>query len=369
VSSEVPIRKVNSGRKRWLLDCRSIGGHREFFLTRDEAESVREVRLNEVRQFGSAALEWTQAERIAAVSACARLAKLGATLAQAVEFYERHHRPVAHLQFSDGITQFLEAKRSAHLNSEHVRQLGSHLGALLRTLGNRPLALVSQLEIESWLHSSGWHPYTIRNLRISTRTFFRFALKRGWIATDPAEHIEPVKLPDATPGILTIPEASALLKAAHKRRQTLPHVVLNLLCGIRPEECAKLGPEQINLARGFVEVPAAVAKSRKRRIVELSENAKAWLKVAPPLTVHKSRWYRDQLAGLRAEASKILGRPMPWPKNCLRHSFASYHLAMHGSADKTATQMGHRSTDMLFRHYRELVAPEDAKAFWSIMPA
>jgi integrase len=59
---------------------------------------------------------------------------------------------------------------------------------------------------------------------------------------------------------------------------------------------------------------------------------------------------------------------MPWPKNCLRHSFASYHLAMHESADKTALQMGHRSTTMLFEHYRELVTRSDAERFWGILP-
>jgi integrase len=58
----------------------------------------------------------------------------------------------------------------------------------------------------------------------------------------------------------------------------------------------------------------------------------------------------------------------PWPQDCLRHSFASYHLAMFESAEKTALQMGHNSTDMLFRHYRELVTKEQAEKFWALMP-
>ena len=57
-----------------------------------------------------------------------------------------------------------------------------------------------------------------------------------------------------------------------------------------------------------------------------------------------------------------------WPQDALRRSFASYHLAMHGSADKTATQLGHRSTDMLFEHYRELVTKDEAERFWNIFP-
>jgi integrase len=52
----------------------------------------------------------------------------------------------------------------------------------------------------------------------------------------------------------------------------------------------------------------------------------------------------------------------------LRHTFASYHLAYHGSPDKTAHELGHRDTQMLYRHYRQLVTREAAEAFWAIWP-
>ena len=32
----------------------------------------------------------------------------------------------------------------------------------------------------------------------------------------------------------------------------------------------------------------------------------------------------------------------------MRHSFAGYHLALHMSADKTAFELGHRDSKMLF---------------------
>ena len=48
----------------------------------------------------------------------------------------------------------------------------------------------------------------------------------------------------------------------------------------------------------------------------------------------------------------------PWPKNALRHSFASYHLAAHKNAAETALQLGHMDARVLFAHYRELVSPD-----------
>jgi hypothetical protein len=58
---------------------------------------------------------------------------------------------------------------------------------------------------------------------------------------------------------------------------------------------------------------------------------------------------------------------VPWPSNVTRHSFCSYHLAQFGSASKTALEAGH-SEAMLFAHYREVVSPAEAAAFWQIRP-
>lgn len=351
-----------------MLDCRYVGGRREFFATRDEAEAVREVKLSELHQHGAAAMTLAMDERAGFVRARDRLKNIGMTIEQAVEFCERHHKKAKPILLSEAIQQMMATKRAANLDPVYVRKLESHLNNLMRSVDDKQVSMVAQSEIESWLHRSEWKPATIRTLRIDVRTFFRFCQKRGWITENPAEHLERVKLPDTPPGILTVEECRAVLKGASRLKSVLPYVVLNLLCGLRPEECVEIGQERLNLARGYVEVPATVAKSRKRRIVQIPDNAKKWLKRSPALSVRSPKWYARQLPKLRAEASRILGRQMVWPKNCLRHSFASYHLSAFGSADKTALEMGHRSTQMLFAHYREIVTPDDAKAFWAIVP-
>lgn len=58
-----------------------------------------------------------------------------------------------------------------------------------------------------------------------------------------------------------------------------------------------------------------------------------------------------------------------WPENALRHSFASYHLAHFKNAAALALEMGHTNSGMIFNHYRELVKPAAAKAYWNIRPA
>ena len=52
----------------------------------------------------------------------------------------------------------------------------------------------------------------------------------------------------------------------------------------------------------------------------------------------------------------------------MRHSFASDHLVQHEPADMSALEIEHRYNQMLFRHYRELITKEEAKAYWVIAP-
>jgi integrase len=57
-----------------------------------------------------------------------------------------------------------------------------------------------------------------------------------------------------------------------------------------------------------------------------------------------------------------------WPDNGLRHSCASYSLALTGDAVRVAYQLGN-SADMIHRHYKALVTAADAKRFWELRPA
>jgi len=58
---------------------------------------------------------------------------------------------------------------------------------------------------------------------------------------------------------------------------------------------------------------------------------------------------------------------IPWPHNGLRHSYISYRLALINDVAKVALEAGN-SPAMIFRHYRELVTEDAAKAWFSIAP-
>ena len=53
--------------------------------------------------------------------------------------------------------------------------------------------------------------------------------------------------------------------------------------------------------------------------------------------------------------------------DCLRHTFVSMHVARFRSMGDTALQAGN-SEAIIKRHYLNLVTPEEADAFWRIVP-
>ena len=53
----------------------------------------------------------------------------------------------------------------------------------------------------------------------------------------------------------------------------------------------------------------------------------------------------------------------------MRHSFGSYHFALHGNSLETSRQLGHRASDqVLFDHYRALATKEQAERYFAIKP-
>jgi len=58
---------------------------------------------------------------------------------------------------------------------------------------------------------------------------------------------------------------------------------------------------------------------------------------------------------------------VPWKHNALRHSFISYRVAETGDVNRTALEAGN-TAPMIFSHYRELVTPQEAKAWFAVKP-
>jgi len=56
------------------------------------------------------------------------------------------------------------------------------------------------------------------------------------------------------------------------------------------------------------------------------------------------------------------------PKNCLRHSFVSYHVALHRNPGHTALLVSHKNQNILYEHYLGVATKADAARYFEIVP-
>lgn len=354
---EIKERKAN-GKYTWCVDLRPFGRGRKFFPMKADAERFL---TDHRRESGLAWADITDVQRIEFVAAHHRLAAVGATVSDATEFFLKHRGSSEQSTLQVAINSMLSDKLKAGRRPKYVEKLRWSLKPLGARHGEKLCNQVSHADVEAWLNGNGWSAGTRKYAINDARTLFAYCQKRGWCSLDPTEGIETPVTEDKPPEILTVADCRKLIATAKQKKyaKLLPYCALALFCGIRPEEIRRLDWSMVRVKEKHVEVPALASKTRQRRIVQLQPNVVALIKAKKSGRITPKN-FRRYFESLRAEAK------VKWSHDCMRHSFASYHMAAFGSADKTATEMGHRNTQMLFKHYRELVRPAEAKAFWKI---
>jgi integrase len=158
---------------------------------------------------------------------------------------------------------------------------------------------------------------------------------------------------------------AALLSAAGTRAADVaPMLAIGAFAGLREAEIKRLDWSEVDQRRGHIEVKSSKAKSARRRIVEIQPNLAAWLRPYAGMTGAVVPVNARNKLDLVRRAARLTR----WPKNGLRHSFASYRLAATHDAPRVASELGHTSPQMLYSTYRELVLPEEAERYWKLVP-
>jgi integrase len=180
---------------------------------------------------------------------------------------------------------------------------------------------------------------------------------------------------DGVPAPKTSPARNILKPSQMKALLALelPDVVRAFLllggfAGIRTEELKRMSWHHVDIKRRQIHVPPEASKETggfDERIVDFTEpltRRKAWLakQGAGPIIpmaletfhFHKRRAFQSVLK--------------TWPDNCLRHSYATYHLARAKNAGLTAFQMGHTDVKMVQRVYAVPAARADWRAWWAL---
>ena len=353
-----------------MVDGRILGkGERFFFATAIEADMKAETLRISRRNEGTEGASISSSLRADAVDAERELAAVGASIKDAVRYYLAHAKPSGGRHtVHQTVTEFLDAKRNAGRKENYLsvqRYVLSNVFA--DEFGTRNIHEVTAPEIDAWMMRKPWAMRTRLNYFSDIRNLFGFAVRRGYRSTNPIDQIEKPSVTETSPGILTIDQASSLLNVcAQGEAEMLPAVAIGLFAGLRTEELDHLDWRHVDLSESNIHVPPEVAKTREGRDVEIHPTLRAWLL---PLARHKGKLAPAKSYDWRlSEKAKAAGI-IHWPKNGLRHSFASYHFGAFKNAPLTSAMLGHHSSTATFeKRYKKRVTPSDAAKYWTLAP-
>jgi len=294
------------------------------------------------------------------------LAGSPAGLVEAVQFFKQHSAPkVGAAPLRTVFDAFIESKRTAGRRPRTINNALAELTPFVNENGDRLVHTITTADIEAYINDRGYEGTTRMIYRRSFVGLFNYAIKRGHIDINPASAIEKPAIDQPMPVVHSIDDVKRLLyTAAEQFPVMVPYLALGYFAGLRPEnELTGLDWRDVNLEDGWIRVTPATAKKRRQRYVDVSGNLKAWL-AEHAKSDGKIFFSRRYLRKAREAAG------ITWGHDVMRHSYASYHVAAHQDAAKTAAQLGHAGdVSVLFNHYRNLVLPKDAQAYWKIMPA
>lgn len=219
--------------------------------------------------------------------------------------------------------------------------------------GGHPVSAVTTEAIESWLDAGEWQGRNRKHYVGSVRALFNFAIRRKDCAFNPADAIESPEVIADEPVIMAVKDIQKYLDAVQAEdAELLPREAISFFCGLRPAELDRLEWKAVSLAGRTITVSGAAAKIQgHRRVVEIPDNLVSWL---APYAGSEAVWKSSPRAAQNRRKKIAEKINVVIPPNAGRHCFASYHLAMGGSADKTATLLGHESTKLLANTYRGL---------------
>jgi integrase len=344
---------------------------RLFFASRElalgECERLKTRRDN----FGVSLGNLASAQIVEAADCFEQLAAHpGVSLTEAVRGYlEVLKTRKGSIPFGELFDKFLESKKA---------KSPTYLDALkwcrtnFELLADRLACDITVRDLETVLEA--FSPSVRDAFRRYVRAVLGFGVRLDYLATNPAAKLERGNLVKGETEIFTPHQVKEmLLFALEHDLEFLPYRVFAFFCGIRPAgELTRLDWSNVSIPDRIVTLPAAITKTRRKRFVDLSDNAIAWL------TEYQAR--DGNMTGLVAPFNKTLlrnkhranyhgARVKKWIPQGARHSFCSYWMAAHGNAvDRLVVLSGHDNKQTLWRHYYRATTKHEAEKFWSIMP-
>ncbi|MGC6423821.1 MAG: tyrosine-type recombinase/integrase [Lentimonas sp.] len=297
-----------------------------------------------------------------------------------VDFWLDHHDEITEVKLSEGFAAHLKSLEQTGRDANYRRHAKLTYERFTRFCGDVPVHEVTTEQVTEFIHARPYADTTKNHTRSFLNTAFKWFKKSKWLQDNPVEPIPPIKVTRQEPGILTVEETKQLFAANQDEDPEICGLLaLGAFGGMRASAIERLSHGEIKLDEWAILTPAEKTKKRRRNYIEgLPENLWLWLERTPAsafkLTSRQITKRREKAfirAGLLVTAAMArkdkITKKSP-PRNCLRHSFATYHVALHRDPGNTALLISHKNQNILYEHYLGVATKKDAKQYFEIKP-
>lgn len=369
---------------QWKVEGRLNGTRiRRFFPSKEEAEGFRQLKeveaINGSSELKASVTHLTADQLRQAEAAFKRLENR--SLLAAVDWYlDTYRDTLTKLSVSEAYLEFIEEHRP-HVRQGTIDDYTGSLKAFATFTGKRALPEIRGDDVVAFLKGRGLKGKSWNNTRADLNAFFVWCQKppRKWITSNPVAEVIKLKIARGLPEIITTDQATELMRYVETYQGQgkepkpagflVPYFALALFAGIRPAindgELRRIGRLKdnsriIDLRTGVIRITPEIAKTKDVRQITIQPNLAGWLTAFPlsKFPISPANVY-DEVTHVRQKFE--LGHDV------LRHTYISMHVGHFRSMSDTALQAGN-SESMIKKHYLNLVAPDEAKAFWKIAP-
>jgi hypothetical protein len=298
----------------------------------------------------------------------------GTDLKAVAACWEKHkvamNRPA--LTVKQAVADYTKAKEAEGISAAAVSHYGPIFDRLEERLGERDVATVTAKEISDWMAEQDGSHHTRRTRFARIRALFNWLAETDQLDASPFRGMKPPKVPHSEVEILTLAQSKKLFAdnatnedgqpIDQERRETLGRLALEAFAGLRNDTAAQIVADEIQ--PDGLRIPAAKLKTAQPQFLDsLPANLHAWLKWSQP-----ESWTMTKRQYAKAKESAFTRARVPHPHNCLRHGFASYHVAAFKNPSATSVILCHKSAKLLWDVYRGIANESDGKAYFETLP-
>jgi integrase len=368
-----------SGVTSWRVEGRLHGVRiRKNFKSREEAAAEKAALEIKAEQdasgLRSVATCLTNEQVREAEAVFRRLAGRTGSLTHYVDFALQNYRdPIRNMPLLEAAKEYLflrEAdEKQGHLSHRQVTSFRCELRALEIFFRGKTVADLTAPVLTEFFKRGQASRKTYNNRRGLLSAFLKHCAMKDWIVSSPIDKVPYFRGVGHQRGsalALTASQCTEIMEWAETNHEgaMVPFIVLCLFAGIRPDlyegEISKLKPEHVRLDTGVILIEPDVSKVRMKRTVTIQPNLAAWLRAYP---LERFPIWPRGFRRLRLEFREKFNLS----HDILRHTFISMFVGKFRSLGEAALQAGN-SESIIRKHYLNLKSPEEAEAFFGILP-